>query len=331
MIARNLLLTLFFLLITTVSSKAQNPSEIKNEFLPDIDGVLKTKVEYDLDNLLGRFEVRNARFGAKGRINKYFTYRAEIDLSDEGVLKMLDAWLGFSPVSGLNFFMGQKKIPFSSDYLRNPAENLFANRSFLAKYINEGMRDIGFYAEYAVQGNLPASISLSAVNGTGNNNPQWIEKPNFTGRFTIGPDKGFRTAANLYYGDNELRKKLAMFGAEARYSTGNFFIESEYICRKWTDTLSMRIHDDGLYLHSFYNFLFPEKMICLLTPVIRIDFMGTGILKGSTDASRLTLGVNFGFDPRQFQSELRLNYENYFKSSLPNHTDKITFEFVGKF
>lgn len=331
MINKHLLPIIAVYLISALSLRAQTASDVKNEFLPDIDGVLKTKVEYDLNNSLVRFEVRNARFGAKGKINNYFSYRAEVDLSDEGELKMLDAWLGFSPMPELKFYMGQKKIPFSTDYLRNPAENLFANRSFLAKYINEGLRDIGFFAEYTFSGKLPASISLSAVNGTGNNNPQWIGKPNFAGRFCIGPDKGLRTSANVYYGEDPVRKKLAMFGAEVRFSEGSFFVESEYIRRNWTDTLSARIHDDGLYLHSYYNFVFPEKMICLLSPVIRLDFMGADVLKGENDASRLTLGINFGFDPRQFQSEIRLNYENYFRSSLPNHTDKLTIEFVGKF
>ena len=38
------------------------------------------------------------------------------------------------------------------------------------------MRDIGFYTSYKKSGSIPAEIILGVVNGTGNNNPQWVEK-----------------------------------------------------------------------------------------------------------------------------------------------------------
>jgi hypothetical protein len=323
-------INIFMLLITQVAF-AQTNTVPASEFMPDIDGILKTKVEYDLNNSKIRFEVRNARFGAKGKINNYMSYRAELDLSDEGKMKMLDAYVRFTPFANLDFYMGQRKIPFSTDYMRNPAENIFANRSFLSKYINDGMRDIGFYAEYKFAGNIPVGLLLGAVNGTGNNNPQWISKPNLVSRLTAGAEQGLRFAGNLYYGEAVNRKDLSMLGGEARYSSGTFFIESEYIRRNWTDTSSTRLHDDGLYIHSWYNFKFESKMIHMLSPTARLDFMGDAVFRGKYDAGRLTLGINLGFEPRQFYSEVRLNYENYLKSSLPIHTDKITLEFIGRF
>ena len=151
--------------------------------------------------------------------------------------------------------MGQRKIPFSTDYMLYPAENIFANRSFLAKYINDGMRNIGFYTEYTIDGEIPVIIVAGAVNGTGNNNPQWIRKPNLTGRLSVGKEKGFRITGNIYYGEALYRNNLTMSGAEIRYSNGPYFIESEYIKRNWNDSLSLRQHDDGLYIHSYYNFI----------------------------------------------------------------------------
>jgi hypothetical protein len=324
-----------FLLVIALSFSAnlsaQETDEKVLEFLPDIDGILKTKAEYDLENSKVRFAVRNARFRARGKINNYMSYRAEVDLSDEGNIKMLDAYVRFTPIINLDFYMGQRKIPFSTDYIRSPADNIFANRSFLAKNINDGMRDIGFYTEYKLTGSLPVSILLGAVNGTGNNNPQWIDLPNFVSRIIAGPLEGLRIAGNLYYGEALYRDNLAMFGGEVRYSSGSFFIESEYICRNWTDTISSRLHDDGLYIHSYYNFNLENSMIHMITPVARIDFMGDAIFRKETDAGRVTLGINFGFEPKQFQSEIRLNYENYLKSSLPIHTDKVTLEFIARF
>jgi hypothetical protein len=127
------------------------------------------------------------------------------------------------------------------------------------------------------------------------------------------------------------KNHLAMFGGEIRYSTGSLFVESEYISRNWTDTLSVRIHDDGFYIHTYYNFKLNNKMIYLLTPTARLDFIGNSVFGNQTDANRLTLGLNAGFEPKQFYAEIRLNYENYIKSSLPTHTDKITVEFIARF
>lgn len=309
----------------------QEAEEKKSEFLPDLDGVLKTKVEYDLDNSLMRFEVRNARFGVKGKINNYMSYKAELDLSDEGKMKMLDAYVRFTPISNLDFYMGQRKIPFSTDYIRNPAENIFANRSFLAKYINDGMRDIGFYAEYKTPLTFPVDILFGAVNGTGNNNPQWIKRPNLVSRITAGPEKGLRIIGNTYFGEAQYKDHLTMFGGELRYTNGLFFIESEYIRANWTDTLSMRKNDDGFYIQSYYNFMQENKMIYIITPTARFDIMGNSVFGNMIDASRITIGVNIGFEPRQFYSEIRLNYENYLKSSLPVQTDKLTVEFIARF
>lgn len=324
-------LTIVSVCLTCFNALSQDTPKTRSDYFPDIFGILKTKVEYDLDNSLMRFEVRNARFGATGRINDYMSYKIEIDLSDEGQMKMLDAYVKFTPVNNLGFYLGQRKIPFSSDYMRNPAENIFANRSFLAKYINDGMRDIGFYAEYKIPGQIPVNVLIGAVNGTGNNNPQWISKPNLAGRLTIGPEKGIRIIGNLYYGEAPDREKLAMIGGELRYINGSYFIESEYIRRSWTDTLSINQYDDGLYIHSYYNFMRESKLIYMVSPVVRFDLIGNSVFTKVADASRLTLGVNFGFEPRQFYSEIRLNYENYFRSSLPIHTDKVTLEFIGRF
>lgn len=324
---------LLILLISSAGSSLLSQDTIKStsEYLPDLDGIVKTKIEYDLDNSKIRFEVRNARFGVKGKVNDFMSYKAEIDINDEGKLKMLDAWVKLTPVADLDLYLGQRKLPFSTDYLRNPAENIFANRSFLTKYINEGMRDIGLFADYKMAGNVPLEVIFGAGNGTGGNNPLWTSRPDLIGRIIIGPLNGFRIAGNIYSGEREYRDDLSMFGGEIRYSTGPFFIESEYIRRNWTDTLSLRRHDDGLYIHSYYNFSVKNRLIYMISPTARWDFIGSSVFGKEVDANRITLGINVGFEPKQFYSEIRLNYENYLKGSLPVHTDKITLEFVVRF
>jgi hypothetical protein len=323
-----ILATFALLLVPFLETVAQ---ENNTEFLPDIDGVLKTKFEYDLNNSLTRFEVRNARFGAKGKVNKYISYRAEIDLSDEGKLKMLDAFVRFTPVKNLDLFMGQRKLPFSTDYIRNPAENLFANRSFVAKYVNDGLRDIGFYADYKFNSGIPLNIIAGFINGTGNNNPQWTKRPNFVSRIVAGGERGLRFAANIYEGEALNRLDLLMTGWELRFTTEKFLIESEFVSRRWNDTSAIKFHDEGFYIHSYYLFPLKGEIFKSVRPVARWDRIGPHILSNNQQADRITFGLTFALDPKLYQAEIRIDYENYFKGYLPAHTDKLTLEFVARF
>jgi hypothetical protein len=315
--------------ITGFAQTTDQPTQ--NTYLPKIEGSLKTKFEYDLESNKSRFEVRNARFGARGNINNYFGYRVEVDLSDEGEIKMLDAYVKVTPVENLDVYLGQRKVPFGTDYLRNPVENIFANRSFVAKYTNDGLRDIGCAVNYRFKFHIPFDVWIAAMNGTGNNNPQWISRPNYSARLTFEPLKNIRLVGNFYQGSTLLEKELTMYGGEIRYQTEKLLIESEYIHRHFTDTTSAELDQYGFYLHSYYNFYTGAKMIQMISPVVRWDFIGRETANTGKLAERITAGVNFGFDPKPFKAEIRLNYEKYLKKYFITHFDKFTIEFIAKF
>ncbi len=321
------------LILFSLSGFSQNvdSTSTNNQFIPDIDGSLKTKVEFNTEQGNMRFEVRNARFGAKGKVNNVVSYRAEIDLSDEGKVKMLDAYVQLTPFKNLDLYLGQRKVPFGTDYLRSPVDNIFANRSFVAKYVNDGLRDIGFVANYKIDCKIPIELWAAAMNGTGNNNPQWIDEPNYSGRITVSPFKNFRFAANLYQGATLYEKKLSMIGGELRYQTKNFLIESEYMQRNFSDTSSIKHKQEGFYIHSYYNFNTKGKMIKKITPVLRWDLMGEEIFTNKKSAERITGGVTLGLDVKQFMAEIRINYEDYLTSIYSYHFDKFVIEFVAKF
>ena len=61
------------------------------------------KYEFQTETNESRFEVRNARFSVSGNVHPIVAYKAEIDLSDEGSIKMLDAYARVFPVKDLNF------------------------------------------------------------------------------------------------------------------------------------------------------------------------------------------------------------------------------------
>lgn len=57
-----------------------------------IGGTIRSKYEYQTEEGEGRFEVRTARINVAGNVTKEVSYKAEIDLCDEGKIKMLDAY-----------------------------------------------------------------------------------------------------------------------------------------------------------------------------------------------------------------------------------------------
>ena len=99
------------------------------DYLPEIHGTIRGKYEYQTETSESRFEVRNARFSVSGNVHPLVAYKAEIDLSDEGSIKMLDAYARVFPVKDLNFTIGQMRVPFTIDAHRSPHQQYFANRS----------------------------------------------------------------------------------------------------------------------------------------------------------------------------------------------------------
>ena len=62
-----------------------------------IGGTIRSKYEYQTEEGEGRFEVRTARINVAGNVTKEVSYKAEIDLCDEGKIKMLDAYTRIKP------------------------------------------------------------------------------------------------------------------------------------------------------------------------------------------------------------------------------------------
>ena len=107
-----------------------------------IGGTIRSKYEYQTEEGEGRFEVRTARINVAGNVTKEVSYKAEIDLCDEGKIKMLDAYTRIKPWKTLQFTIGQERVPFTIDAHRSPHQQYFANRSFIAKQVGN-VRDVG--------------------------------------------------------------------------------------------------------------------------------------------------------------------------------------------
>lgn len=82
------------------------------DYLPEIHGTLRSKFEYQTEMKASRFEVRNARISLTGNVLPIVAYKAEIDLSDEGQIRMLDAYARLFPAKGVTVTAGQMRVPF---------------------------------------------------------------------------------------------------------------------------------------------------------------------------------------------------------------------------
>ena len=78
---------------------------------PKISGTIRGKYEYQTEEGEGRFEVRNARISVTGDVTPIVSYKAEIDLCDEGNIKMLDAYNSIKPEKGWKINKGQIRVP----------------------------------------------------------------------------------------------------------------------------------------------------------------------------------------------------------------------------
>lgn len=154
---RNLMLMAFACLTMSI---------IAQDFKPEIHGTIRGKYEYQTQDGEGRFQVRNARFSLSGNVVDAVSYKAEIDLSDEGSIKMLDAYTRITPFKMFNFTIGQMRVPFTIDAHRSPHQQYFANRSFIAKQVGN-VRDVGATLGYTLNAGFPIILEAGLFNGSG--------------------------------------------------------------------------------------------------------------------------------------------------------------------
>ena len=136
------------------------------DYLPEVHGTIRAKYEYQTTMGAGRFEVRNARVSVTGNVLPSVAYKAEIDLSDEGQIKMLDAYARLFPTKGLTVTAGQMRVPFTIDAHRSPHQQYFPNRSFIAKQVGN-VRDVGFTVGYTLPTDVPITVEGGLFNGSG--------------------------------------------------------------------------------------------------------------------------------------------------------------------
>lgn len=311
------------------------------DYIPGIHGTIRGKYEYQPQINAGRFEVRNARFSVTGNVLPIVAYKAEVDLSDEGTIKMLDAYTRIFPLEGLDFTIGQMRVPFTIDAHRSPHQQYFANRSFIAKQVGN-VRDVGATVGYKFNGGFPFIIEAGLFNGTGLTNQKvWQKDMNYS----VKTQFLFTGKTNLTFGVQAIKPqdiRIHMYDAGMFYDFGSFHIEGEYLFKHYENNAFKNVHA----VNSFVNYdLALPKVFKKISFLARYDMMtdhsdGTsgeenGALKiNDYGRHRVTGGLTFSFS-KKFVADIRLNYEKYFykKSGIPKESerDKIVIEFMTRF
>ena len=330
--------------VMPVMAQTASDDEEKIDLTPEIHGTVRGKYEFLTEEGEGRFEVRNARLSVTGRVAKAVEYKAEIDLCDEGQIKMLDAYTRIKPASGLSFTIGQMRVPFTIDAHRSPHQQYFANRSFIAKQVGN-VRDVGATLGYSFNVGIPVILEAGLFNGSGltNQKDYWTKKVNFSAKAQMFFPQGFNltlSAQKISPNQND----IMMYDAGMYWQKYGWHIEAEYLYKHYSHDAFKAVHSFGGFIN--YDIALKKKncLIKKISPIVRYDFM-TNHSDGSltedgklklTDykRSRVTGGVTFSL-AKPFVSDIRLNYEKYFygKNGIakPSEKDKIVLEVMTRF
>ena len=314
------------------------------EFKPEVHGTIRSKYEYQTEEGEGRFEVRNARFSLSGKVIDAVEYKAEIDLSDEGSIKMLDAYTRVTPFRNFQMTIGQMRVPFTIDAHRSPHQQYFANRSFIAKQVGN-VRDVGATFGYTVNAGIPVKLEAGLFNGSGltGQKDYWTKGFNFSAKAQLFLPGGF----NLTLSTQKIRPyqtTVMMYDAGAYYHANGFHVEAEYLYKHYANGAFGNVNAfDG-----FVSWDIPvkgrKKLVKAVSPLVRYDYMGdhsdgeansNGMLAvNDYKRSRITSGATLHLS-KPFVSDIRLNYEKYLYRSgaivKPSERDKIVIEFMTRF
>lgn len=314
----------------------------KTDITPEIHGTLRGKYEYQTQECEGRFEVRTARVSVSGKVIPEVEYKAEIDLCDEGEIKMLDAFTRLKPWKNFQFTIGQMRVPFTIDAHRSPDKQYFANRSFIAKQVGN-IRDVGAMVGYDFQAGIPMRIEAGLFNGSGltNQKDYWTKGINFSAKAQLFFTKNLTMtlSAQKIKPDSIT---VMMYDGGLTWKRGGFIAEAEYLFKTYAHDAYKNVHAVDVF--TSYDIPVRKSLIKKVSPLVRYDFM-TDHSNGKRDASgilttndyqrhRVTAGATVSLS-KPFQTDIRLNFEKYFyrHDGIPktSERDKIVIEFMTHF
>lgn len=312
----------------------------KQDYIPEIHGAIRGKYEYCSTLNESRFQVRNARISITGNVHPIVAYKAEVDLSDQGEMRMLDAYVRVFPVKGFSLTMGQLKVPFGTDNLRSPHQLYFANRSFMSKQI-VGFRDVGFTMGYSYETHFPFTLLAGIYNGSGlYAQKEWHRTMSFAARASFDPCQYLNFSLNFQsFEPDSLR--MNAYDVSIYTEFYGFHIETEYVYKTYANRAFQSAHAFNGFVN--YDLKLP-KVFHKISFLARYDMM-TDNNQGYKDnlgqysvdnvaRQRVTTGITLSI-AKPFIADVRINYEKYFYNDWSeaelSEQDKLVIELVARF
>lgn len=332
---RQLLLMLLMLLIP-FASFAEGI-----DYMPQIHGTFRGKYEMETEDGVSRFQVRNARLSVSGNILPVIDYYIQFDACEKGKMRFLDAWCRMKLSESFKIQAGQFRKPFGVDAFRAPADQFFANRSFIAKQVGN-VRGVGLKLVY-----LHKSLPLTLEGGVFNTKAVDDQES-----FKSGVSLAFRGMYKLgnmtFVGGWQTMKpsvtRIELYDATVNWTYDRWFIEGEYMYKHYSDMPNPNCHAYNaqvqykmpVKLGVFNQASFQARFDGMTDHSNGIDTDGEGYLAVSDVArNRATVGTTITYKYKSVHADIRLNYEKYFYHSdftpTEGNRDKVVAELVVRF
>lgn len=312
----------------------------KSIYIPTFFGTVRGRYEYLTAHDRGAFKVRDLRLGISGHVAPIMTYCGEVNFSDWGKVILVNGYVGVAPLKGLDLKLGQQRVPFTIAAHRQPCEQYFANRTFLAKHA--GIRDIGLVGSYAIP-RIPLTVQASVFNSSGVGEHRIY----FTGTYGFSAKLISRFHPNWYLSGSTAHQKrgdvwLQNWDIGGYFDNGLWHVEGEYLRKNYHNHSFKGVNAYDFFVYR--DFPIDKNMIKGVSGAVRYDYMGdhsSGITddKGNLhvdnpECHRITLGATLSLISI-FQADIRINYEKYLYSHdvkpAPGEGDRLVLELIAHF
>lgn len=303
---------LFLLSIVLMAAHAALADSISVK-LPEFHGVVRPRWEMDTQSGESRFEVRWARLTMEGNVAPKIGYFMQVDFCDQGTFRFKDAYVKVSPTNDFQIVAGQMFLPFSADPFVAPQNFLFANRSFMTKYMNS-YRKVGLKLVYNLPKSIPLTIEAGIYNsGSITNHNTWSKDYTGAGRITylFGNFKLNAGAMTLKPGATRMNLiDAGILYAHSDWRGALQYTRQHYCGIGLDDTHAWCVWGD--YGRDAKIGMFNRWSLQARFDGMTRDWSGVEGEAFNPARNRITVGGTLTYRYKKVYADLILDYENYF-------------------
>ncbi|MDE6342737.1 MAG: porin [Muribaculaceae bacterium] len=305
-------------------------------YIPEFHGAVRPRWEIDTQNGESRFEVRWARFTAEGKVAPRIGYFLQLDLCDQGVFKVHDAYVKLGLVKGLELQAGQFRMPFGKEPFMAPQNYVFANRSFMGKQMCN-YRKVGAKLTYSVPLDIPLTLEAAIANsGLTANHNTWSKSYMGCGRATL-------TAGDFTISGGMMNiipdaTRINLYDIGTTYRNGDWRGGAEYMMEHYNRTNRKDAHSWvvwGDYGRDVRIGMFNRWSVQARYDGMSRQWNGMEDSADNERRHRITVGGTLTYRYKKVFADIMLDYENYFYpkgfAPAPGQSDKIIAEIAVRF